>query len=147
MKVMKEEINDQVDFLAIRVEDNNTVESPSVQNSCERKNRKREFNLEELVDNCTSELQHENKKLSRKSKSKSPLISVPASKPQQQSTKPAWVQNKDIERRTYGRRPRGGVQEDESPVYSGEMMSGDEDHWRTARLPLVAADTGADKVT
>ena len=99
------------------------------------------------MDNCTSELQHENKKLSRKSKSKSPLISVPASKPQQQSTKPAWVQNKDIERKTYGRRPRGGVQEDESPVYSGEMMSGDEDHWRTARLPLVAADTGADKVT
>ena len=147
MKVMKEEINDQVDFLAIRVEDNNTVESPSVPKSCERKNRKREFNLEELVDNCTSELQHENKKLSRKSKSKSPLISVPASKPQQQSTKPAWVQNKDIERKTYGRRPRGGVQEDESPVYSGEVMSGDEDHWRTARLPLVAADTGADKVT
>ena len=95
-----------------------------------------ETNLENMVDNCINKLQQENDamndvKTNQKKANKKPKV---------------WLKNKEAKRKTYGKKTRNGNLNSESPIYSGEELSGDEDYERRGGLPLVAVDSGDDKV-
>ena len=135
----KEDTNGDIDFLAIRVAsgDEQPVKSSSDSTKAIGKTRtlvkKKRESLENMVDNCISKLQQEN--------------APDAHHDSIKKRSKAWMGNKELDRKTYGRRKTQGPEScSESPVYPGEEVSGDEEFWRRGKLPLVTADSREDKV-
>ena len=136
----REDTNGEIDFLSVRVTiggeqpvRNISDLPPAIGKTQVPKKRNRE-SLENMVDNCISKLQKENH----------------ASFDQEDVKKirsKAWMNKKEPDRKTYSRRKRGGLETgSESPVYSGEELSGDEEFWRRGKLPLLTTDSREDKV-
>ena len=140
MDAEREDTNGEVDFLSVRV----TIgEEQPVSNKNDlhhaigktkvSKKRNRE-SLENIVDNCISKLQKENNASGNHENAK-------------KSHSKVWIKKKEPDRKTYSRRTRGGLDTgSESPVYSGEEVSGDEEFWRRGKLPLLMADSREEKV-
>ena len=133
----KEDTKGEIDFLNVRVTNDETRESSSSDHHQRRSSKtpakNPETNLENMVDSCINKLQQENI-----------AMNVETNKKKDPKKSNLWLKNKEEKRKTYGKKPK--IVNSESPVYSGEELSGDEDYCRRGGLPLVSADTGVDKV-
>ena len=153
LAAVNQDTNGEIDFLKVRCDVDSHFGSNSAVNKAKKApsdkvmspklpgpRKVKDKSLENLVDNTINNLQQENNAMKSVG-----CVSLKKPEGMKKPITEHWLNNKGVKRRTYGRKnlPLVGS---ESPVLSGEELSGDEEFQRRSCLPLVTSDTGDDKV-